>query len=311
MTEKLKSFQLFYGAEIALEENSIKNFKERWRNYFQKHDERYCEIFQNITSTVLPEGYEIYMPLLQDKATNLIDYFDGFSLMQSPTLNIALANYNAYIKERYEEESIDALRPVMQPKDYFFTPDELSPYLGSATNVSEAQSESKPDLTLGINDQIKDLVSQHQAGKVKTLFVTASEQIKLDELNKEYGFKNAVLPFDESGGLFSASHHPTRYFYDKNSSCAYINVENYLGQDTSVNKKVASEQASLIHTFDNPFHDDELVIHVDYGVGIYRGLTLLKTNANEEEFIQIEYLEKELFFEILNLNKLFFVCICF
>ena len=62
------------------------------------------------------------------------------------------------------------------------------------------------------------------------------------------------------------------------------------------NKKVASEQASLVHTFDNPFHDDELVIHVDYGVGIYRGLTLLKTNANEEEFIQIEYLDKELLY---------------
>ena len=296
MTEKLQSFQLFHGSEIALEENSIKRFKDNWRNYFQKHDERYCEIFQNISSAVLPEGYEIYMPLLQDKDTNLIDYFDGFSLMQSPTLNIALANYNSYIKERYEEESIDSLRPVMQPKDYFFTPDELSPYLSNATKVSEAQSGAKPDLTLGINDQIKELVSRHQAGKIKTLFVTASEQIKLDELNKEYGFKNALLPFDMSEGLFSAPHHPTRYFYDKNSSYAYINVENYLGQDTSINKKVASEQASLVHTFDNPFHDDELVIHVDYGVGIYKGLTLLKTNANEEEFIQIEYLDKELLY---------------
>ena len=31
-------------------------------------------------------------------------------------------------------------------------------------------------------------------------------------------------------------------------------------------------------------------------MGLYRGLTLLKTNANEEEFIQIEYLDKELLY---------------
>ena len=41
MTEKLTSFQLFHGSEIALDEASIKCFKDNWRNYFQKHDERY------------------------------------------------------------------------------------------------------------------------------------------------------------------------------------------------------------------------------------------------------------------------------
>ena len=52
----------------------------------------------------------------------------------------------------------------------------------------------------------------------------------------------------------------------------------------------------LIEKFENPFHDDELVIHVDYGVGIYKGLELLKTNSSEEEYIQIEYLENEILY---------------
>ena len=57
-----------------------------------------------------------------------------------------------------------------------------------------------------------------------------------------------------------------------------------------------ANQNSLIEKFENPFHDDELVIHVDYGVGIYKGLELLKTNSSEEEYIQIEYLEKEILY---------------
>ena len=296
MTEKLDSFQLFHGSEIALDEASIKSFKDQWRNYFQKHDERYCEIFQNISAAILPEGYEIYMPLLQDKDTNLIDYFDGFTLMNSPSLDLSIANYQSYIKERYEEESIDALRPVMEPDDYFFTQRELGPYIASSNQISEIRSDEELDLNLTVDEQIKGLVAQHHAGEIKTLLITASEHIKLDKLNKEFGFTQAQLPFTSIDGLFSAPHQPTRFMHDKDSSFAYLNVDNYLGQDTFVNKKLAGNQISLVHNFDNPFQNDELVIHVDYGVGIYRGLTLLKTNTNEEEFIQIEYLEKELLY---------------
>ena len=296
MTLKLGSFQLFHGSEMALNEVSIKSFKDKWRSYFQQHDERYCEIFQNISAAILSEGYEIYMPLLQDKNTNLIDYFDGFTLVNSPNLNISLANHYSYIKERYEEESIDALRPVMKPEDYFFTQEELRPYIASSNGISEIRSCEELDISLTIDEQIQSLVARYHDGEIKTLLVTASEHIKLDELVKTFGFTHAQLPFNSYKGLYIAAHHPTRFMFDKDSSFAYINVENYLGQDTFFNKKSATEKTSLIYTFDNPFQDDELVIHVDYGVGIYKGLTLLKTNASEEEFIQIEYLEKELLY---------------
>ena len=61
-------------------------------------------------------------------------------------------------------------------------------------------------------------------------------------------------------------------------------------------KPSTTNQDSLIKKFENPFHDDEFVIHVDYGVGIYKGLELLKTNSSEEEYIQIEYLENEILY---------------
>jgi hypothetical protein len=46
MTNKLSEFKLFTGSEICLDEESIGNFKYAWRNYFQNHDERHCEIFK-------------------------------------------------------------------------------------------------------------------------------------------------------------------------------------------------------------------------------------------------------------------------
>ena len=68
------------------------------------------------------------------------------------------------------------------------------------------------------------------------------------------------------------------------------------GSETLNAKPSTTNQDSLIKKFENPFHDDEFVIHVDYGVGIYKGLELLKTNSSEEEYIQIEYLENEILY---------------
>ena len=53
---------------------------------------------------------------------------------------------------------------------------------------------------------------------------------------------------------------------------------------------------SLIKNFENPFLDNELVIHVDYGIGIYEGLEVLKTNTSEEEYIKITYHENEILY---------------
>jgi transcription-repair coupling factor (superfamily II helicase) len=66
MTSKLSEFKLYAGSEINLDEDSIGNFKFAWRNYFQSHDERHCEIFQSLASGKYPEGYEIYNPLIQE-----------------------------------------------------------------------------------------------------------------------------------------------------------------------------------------------------------------------------------------------------
>ena len=91
MTNKLSEFKLFSGLEIRLDEESIGNFKYAWRNYFQNHDERHCEIFQSLASGQFPEGYEIYNPLIQEGESNLIDYFSEFSLRKSNQIDQVLS----------------------------------------------------------------------------------------------------------------------------------------------------------------------------------------------------------------------------
>jgi len=296
MTNKLSEFKLFSGSEICLDEESVSNFKYAWRNYFQKHDERHCEIFQSLASGQFPEGYEIYNPLIQEGESNLIDYFPEFSLQKSSQINQVLSSHQAFVEERYLEESIDSSRPILKPPDYIYTIKDLQTYLQSAREIEILDLDPIIDQSKEKEAQLELLIEKQVNKEINTLLITSSEQTKLDEVNKKYKTSITSLPFNLSNGIFSCIHLPVRSFVSKNGKFVHINLDRVTSSEVMNAKSIATNQDSLIEKFENPFNDDELVIHIDYGVGIYKGLELLKTNSSEEEYIQIEYLEKEILY---------------
>ena len=136
------------------------------------------------------------------------------------------------------------------------------------------------------NIQLKMLIDKQVNGIIDTLLVTSSEQTKLDQINKQYRASITSLPFTLKNGIFSCMHLPVRSFISTNGKFVHLNLDEILNSEILSPTSTSANQDSLIENFENPFQDDELVIHVDYGVGIYKGLELLKTNSSEEEYIQ-------------------------
>ncbi|MDA9964555.1 transcription-repair coupling factor [Gammaproteobacteria bacterium] len=296
MTNKLSEFQLFSGSEVQLDDESIGRFKYAWRNYFQSFDERHCEIFQSLASGKYLEGYEIYNPLIQSGNSNLVDYFTEFSLIKPNKIDQILTSYLAFVEERYLEESIDSSRPILKPKDYIFEFEDLQVYLKSADQMSLSDAKLTIDHSKEKNIQLKMLIDKQVNGIIDTLLVTSSEQTKLDQINKQYRASITSLPFTLKNGIFSCMHLPVRSFISTNGKFVHLNLDEILNSEILSPTSTSANQDSLIENFENPFQDDELVIHVDYGVGIYKGLELLKTNSSEEEYIRIEYLENEILY---------------
>ena len=296
MTNKLSEFKLFTGSEICLDEESIGNFKYAWRNYFQNHDERHCEIFQSLASGQFPEGYEIYNPLIQEGESNLIDYFSEFTLHKSNQIDQVLDSHQAFVEERYIEESIDSSRPILNPNDYIFTLKDIHKYIKLAKEIKILDPDPIIDQSIEKNIQLKILIEKHAKKEIETLLITSSEQTKLDQINKQYKTTITSLPFNLHNGIFSCIHLPVRSFVSKNGKFVHLNLDRVTSSEVLNVKSTKTNQDSLIEKFENPFNDEELVIHVDYGVGVYKGLELLKTNSSEEEYIQIEYLEKEILY---------------
>ena len=296
MTSKLSEFKLYAGSEINLDEDSIGNFKFAWRNYFQSHDERHCEIFQSLALGKYPEGYEIYNPLIQEGNSNLIDYFSGYNLIACERIDQSLSSYKDFVEERYLEESIDSTRPILKPHDYIFTIQELQLYIQTAKKIVVTDDNPIIDNSLQKETQLKILIEKQINGEIDTLLITSTEQTKLDQINKQYKTQIVSIPLSPSKGIYSCIHLPARSFVSKDEKLVHLNLDITANSKILDTKPASVTQESLIKKFENPFLDEELVIHVDYGVGIYKGLELLKTNSSEEEYIRIEYLENEILY---------------
>ena len=70
--------------------------------------------------------------------------------------------------------------------------------------------------------------------------------------------------------------YPFVHLSAKMKSFVHLNLDEVLNSEILNRKPISENQDSLIQKFENPFLDDELVIHVDYGVGIYEGLRAFK-----------------------------------
>ena len=296
MIDKLSNFKLFSGSEIRLNDESIKKFKSNWRNYFQTHDERHCEIFQTLVNGQYPEGYEIYNPLIQTGNSNLIDFFPDFSLIKSNKIDQILLSHMSFVEERYQEESIDASRPLMRPEDYVYQIQEIQSYIDSSKQIAFASDNALINTTKDKEIQLKELVEKQNNAELASLLITSSEQTKLDEINKKYKINTTSIPFKIRDGIFSCFHASARSFVNENGSFIHLNLDEFLSAEILIEKNNLQINDSLIKNFENPFLDNELVVHVDYGIGIYKGLEVLKTNTSEEEYIKITYHENEILY---------------
>ncbi len=81
--EKITNFKLSNSSLYTFDDNSLKVFRDNWREYFQQYDERNCEIFQKLNTERKAEGSDIYTPFFLLKHQIFLNY-----LMDIPLLHL-------------------------------------------------------------------------------------------------------------------------------------------------------------------------------------------------------------------------------
>ncbi len=298
--KNINQFSISKGNLYSLDNLKVSSFINKWRDYFPDIDERYCPIFQKIKNNKVPEGIEIYFPFFFEKISTFLDIFNDYNFIKYHDLSDNIKKYDDLIRNRYKDELNDSNRPLIKPSDLFlsykdildFTEsikeidiDKIDHSFESFKQIEEAIEDNnfkdkKIVLMSSIPSEIKKLKEKYKTEAIK---IKNTSEIKND-LSIIYG--NIVRPInirDENTLIFH------KEYIDK--SAYQIDLSN--------TKSIKKDTLSKL------FQNGDLIIHEDYGLGIYEGLEVVEANKKFSEYIKIIYDKNEiLYVPLKHINKI-------
>ncbi len=308
--EKITEIRLLPAKEFPLTEDGIDYFRQSWRSQFSGNPLK-CPLYQDISEGIYSPGIEYFLPFFFPKMTTLIDY------LPKNTLIVTIGDMKAKAEEfwseiamRYEQGSNDISRPILLPTKIFISAQDVSAALRSfpciAINQSEAPSNSSFSTALAPNLDINHKASQPLAplqtfvqsysGRILFCAETMGRREVLLQL-----FKNISLqPFYfQSWQEFLASDKPCGIvvtaieegFSLTNPALTVLTENQLYGKrvmQRRLRKRTTQDTDAIIRDL-TELQIDDPVVHLDHGVGRYRGLQTITAGDLPAEFLCIEY----------------------
>src|SRR5690606_9764007 len=123
--EPLQQVRLLPAREVPLDEDSVREFRRRYRTRFEGDPTR-SEIYRGVRANVAPAGIEFYLPLFFESTSGLFDYLPRGCVLAVPgDLDAHFAAAWHDITTRHEDVRHDIEHPVLEPGELYFEPAEL------------------------------------------------------------------------------------------------------------------------------------------------------------------------------------------
>lgn len=309
--DKVTRIQLLPGKEYPMNEAGINQFRSQFRERFDV-DLRQCSVYQDISQGLHSAGIEYYLPLFFDALQSVFDYLPANTLiLRSGDLEASGQRFWQDIKARYEDRCHDRQRPILKPAELFLSPDEVFAKLreypgielhhgGGIHKALSAPVAPPPELSAGTqaspllaleslllaNPESRILFCAESAGRresmlelLKTIRLSPDPVSNWQEfIDGEQGLAITIAPLDR--GLWL--HNPARLL---------ITETQLFGQRVAQRRRRRKNQDNsefLIRNL-NELHIGAAVVHLDHGVGRYRGLQTLTIEGQETEFLTLDY----------------------
>jgi transcription-repair coupling factor (superfamily II helicase) len=315
--EVIESISLLPAREIPLDADDIKKFREHYRERFEGQPGR-SRVYRDISDGIAHGGIEYYLPLFFDESASLFNYLSEDCVVVVPdAIESILETAWQEIGERFELCSLDPERPVLSPTETFHEVDSIRVHLkGSARIRYSAQSlaDNKRNLNLPtrlppalkIEARFEDpasaltqfvegfdgrvLFTSESAGRREQLFdLLSGRGLTLSRVDRWADFIAqgerigvAIAPL-ENGVLLP------------DDGIAIIGEQQLFGERARMKKKrrqSARDPEAIIRQLDD-LQPGSPVVHAEYGVGRYLGLTTLEAGGIAGEFLQLEYADKD------------------
>lgn len=306
--EKLEKIEFLPAREFPLSELAINCFRQQWRENFTGNPLN-CPLYAAVSQGHAPAGIEYYLPLFFSKTQLLIDYLPKATLiLQINDIRQSADCFWQEINQRYEQLRHDLERPILAPKRLYVGVNELFVRLKEFPRILLQQTPSDlpqayhlavkrfPNLTIEhkleqplarlntflseflVDRQARVLFCVESAGRREALLdLLAKLAVKAHRCETWHEFVQSAEPVHITVAPLEEG------FYLETPPWALITEAQLFGNQVIQKRqtKTKSLDSRTIVRNLTELTEGAPVVHIDHGVGRYRGLQHLKVADQE------------------------------
>ena len=312
--EKVDSINLFPAREFPFDEETIKQFRRRYRTQFPESSANNA-FYQDISKGIAPGGVEYYLPLLVEHTETLFDYLpqDTVFVLEGPVVTAATGFFEeAQGRHALRKGNID--RPALPVEDLYLVPQEFQAKLEAYSRIVIAADVDEATLDPSISFSCRSLPSlafdakQKQPAQAlrnflgdltgKCLFVAETaghREALLDTLSK-FAIKPRVIEtwqeFTQADNELCLLVAPLDHgLWLIDPPLAIITETQLSGEKVQQRRRrkvVERDLGALMRNLEE-LEIGSAVVHQEHGVGRFLGLQRLTVGGIDAEFLALEY----------------------
>lgn len=290
--------------EFPFDEAARELFLSRFREQFDV-DTQKSSIYQDVRKQIKFSGIEQYLPFFHQTLSDLFDYLpDDTCFVHCYDSEAVLQTWEKQILARYEDRRHDVQRPILKPEQIYLSASHVTAQLATRTEVhinsknaqgafdlaSQLPRQYHPDSGTSLVeycDQFKErvLIAADTLGRKDFI----EEKLKKSQSTlASFDDITAFLQSDARRGITIAPievgvHLKAHGITILDESCLFGKRVN---RKRTVKKYKATPGDVISNLTD--LHLDAPIVHIDHGVGRYRGLKMMDYDG-EAEYLEVEY----------------------
>ncbi len=310
--------RLLPGREYPMDEASRNAFRARWREQIEGDPTR-ARIYKDIAHGLAGGGIEYYLPLFFDSPATFFDYVGGgddaaAALVLHGAVDDAIQRFWADTRERHRFLQHDPERPLLPPSALFLAVDEFfartQPHATLALRGDEGVAYARPLPDVGVDRAAAEPLARlerHLATTPHRVLVAAESEGRresLIELLREHGValptvagidefiagdeKHAIVAAPLAAGFHWIETDPPR-------SIQIVTETELFATTRDARRRRKQEATSSVDALIKDLSELKIgdpVVHLNHGIGRYRGLKNIDLGDGTSEFLHLEYADQ-------------------
>src|SRR2546421_380022 len=291
-----------------MDEAGRNQFRRSYRDAFEG-DPSKSRIYKDVSNGVAPAGIEYYLPLFFERTATIFDYLPkGATVSMHGEVHAALTEFWRDAQGRYHLLQGDRARPLLPPAEIFLSAEDFfvrarafrrAEFEGDAPSAHPLPELAVERRAADPLHRLKTFLAATPA-RVMLLAESPGRRETLAQYLAEYGLKPEPCAgfeeFKRSESRFSLGVAPllAGFFLDTEGLCFVTESELYAGTARSPaarERKPVSSVEGMLRDL-SELRSGDPVVHVQHGIGRYRGLVDLDLGEGAAEFLLLEYAEE-------------------